>query len=149
MIFLKKKKKKKRKKRKVTRKYDIYFKCSEKMVFSKRIVPRHDLFCNIWKGGIFFPQNMVFFPWTENERGVTFRKIYTEAWYFLFDMFNAPCEKKNQRGSYPAKIHLKVINISDWYPRKSSRNILYLHGDLYRRFHIYCSLAKKIRKLNI
>ena len=31
------------KKKKNTRKYDIYFKCSEKMVFSKKITPGHDL----------------------------------------------------------------------------------------------------------
>ena len=69
----------------------------------------------------------------------------------IFSIWHVPCplRKKNQRGSYPAKIHLKVINIPDRHPRKSSSNFLYLHGDLYRRFHIYCSLAKKIRKLNI
>ena len=40
----------------------------------------------------FFPENMVFFPWTENERGVIFLKKYTETWYFLIDM--PPCKKK-------------------------------------------------------
>ena len=39
---------------------------------------------------VFFPENMVFFPWTENERKMTFLKKYTETWYFLFDMFHAP-----------------------------------------------------------
>ena len=36
-----------------TRKYDIFFKLSEKMVFPKRVVPVHDLSCIIWKDGIF------------------------------------------------------------------------------------------------
>ena len=45
MIFLKKN----------TRKYNIFFKLSEKMVFSKRAQPGHGIFCIIWKGGIFFP----------------------------------------------------------------------------------------------
>ena len=39
-----------------TRKYDIFFKLSEKMVFPKRAVPAHDLSCIIWKAGIFFPK---------------------------------------------------------------------------------------------
>ena len=64
------------------------------MVFSKRIAPGHDIFCTIWKGGIFFPENMVFFPWTENERGVIFLKKYTETLYFLIDM--PPCKKKKK-----------------------------------------------------
>ena len=37
-----------------TRKCDIFFKCSKKMVFSKRIALGYDLSCTIWKGGIFF-----------------------------------------------------------------------------------------------
>ena len=37
-----------------TRKYDIFFKLSEKMLFPKRAVPAHDLSCIIWKDGIFF-----------------------------------------------------------------------------------------------
>ena len=84
----------------------------------------------------FFPENMVFFPWTENERGVTFPKKYMERWYFLFDMFHALLRKKYQARSYPAKIHLKMIDIPDQHPRKSSSNSLYLHGDLYKRFQI-------------
>ena len=50
-----------------TRKY-IFFKLSEKMVFSKRATPGHDLSCIIWKDGIFFPKNMIFFPWAGSER---------------------------------------------------------------------------------
>ena len=57
MIFLKKN----------TRKY-IFFKLSEKMVFSKRATPGHDLSCIIWKDGFFFPENMIFFPWAGSER---------------------------------------------------------------------------------
>ena len=39
-----------------TRKYDIFFKLSEKMVFQKRAVPAHYLSCIIWKDGAFFPK---------------------------------------------------------------------------------------------
>ena len=50
-----------------TWKCDIFFRCSEKMVFSKRIVLGHDLSCIIWKDGIFFSANMIFFPWEQSE----------------------------------------------------------------------------------
>ena len=46
IIFLKKK----------TRKYDIFFKLPEKMLFPKRAAPPHDLSCIIWKDCIFFPK---------------------------------------------------------------------------------------------
>ena len=44
-----------------TRKYDIFFRPSEKMVFPKRAAPAHDLSCIIWKDGIFSPKNTIFF----------------------------------------------------------------------------------------
>ena len=37
-----------------TWKCDTFFKCSEKMVFPKKIVLEHDISCVIWKDGIFF-----------------------------------------------------------------------------------------------
>ena len=39
-----------------TRKYDIFFKLSEKMVFSKRATPGHDHCSIIWRDGISFPK---------------------------------------------------------------------------------------------
>ena len=44
-----------------TRKYDIFYKPSENMAFPKGAAPAHDLSCIIWKDGIFFPENMIFF----------------------------------------------------------------------------------------
>ena len=38
-----------------TWKYDIFFKCPEKMVFPKKTTLEYDLSCTIWKDGIFFP----------------------------------------------------------------------------------------------
>ena len=38
------------------RKYDIFFKPSEKMVFTKRAALGYDLSCIIWKDGIFSPK---------------------------------------------------------------------------------------------
>ena len=43
------------------RKYDIFFRSSEKKVFSKRSAPGHDVSCIIWKDGIFFPKARYFF----------------------------------------------------------------------------------------
>ena len=51
-----------------TRKYDIFFRSSEKKVFLKRAAPRHDLSSIILKDGIFFPENTIFFPWAGNQR---------------------------------------------------------------------------------
>ena len=45
-----------------TRKYDIFFKLSEKMVFPKRAAPAHDLSCIIWKDGIFSRKHDIFSP---------------------------------------------------------------------------------------
>ena len=44
-----------------TRKYDIFFRSSEKKVFLKGAAPGHDLSCIIWKNGIFFPKTQYFF----------------------------------------------------------------------------------------
>ena len=126
-----------------TRKYDIFLKCSEKMDFSKKDRAGAWSFLHYLERWYFFPENMVFFPWTENEAGMTFLKKYTETWYFLFDMFHAPLRNKNQRRSYPTKIHLKVIDIPDRHPRNGSSNSLYLHRDFYRRFLILLSSKKK------
>ena len=46
--------------KKNTRKYEIYFKCSEKMDFPKRTAPGLDLSCIIWKGGIFSREHGIF-----------------------------------------------------------------------------------------
>ena len=43
-----------------TRKYDLFFKGSEKMVFSKRIALGHDPSCIIWKNDIFYRKHDIF-----------------------------------------------------------------------------------------
>ena len=94
---------------------------------------------------VFFPENMIFFLWTENERWSFSRN----TWYFLYiriDVTNriiCLSAKKIQRWSSPAKIHLKVIDILGWHSGKSSNNPLHLYGDPYRRFHILLSSEKK------
>ena len=99
---------------------------------------------------VFFTENMVFFPWMENDRGMTFPKKYMETWYFLFDMFHAALQKKkkNQIRPYPAKIHVKVIDIPDRHPRKSSSNSLYLYERPLQAFSYIAVQQKKKKKKN-
>ena len=129
-----------------TRKYDIFFKLSEKMVFPKRVVPVHDLSCIIWKDGIFSRKHIFSLA---RKLGAAFFRKYMEIYHFLCtrtgvtNVVPHPFVKKSQRWSYLAKIHLKVVDILDWHPRKSSRNSVYFYGDLYRRFHALLSRKEK------
>ena len=110
------------------------------MIFSSNVLKRWSFQKVTWsflyylKRWYFFPKTW-YFPWTENERRMTFLKKYTETWYFLFDMFHAHLRKKIKDDPIPQKIHLGVADIPDQHPRKGSINSLYVHGDLYRRFH--------------
>ena len=61
-----------------TRKYDIFFRLNEKMVFPKRAAPAHDLSCIIWKDRI-FSRKQIFSSgrkWKE-----AFLRKYMEGWY--------------------------------------------------------------------
>ena len=83
-----------------TRKYDISFKPSEKMVFPKRAVPAHDLSCIISKDGIF--------PWAESERrpfsGNTWKyDIFCVHVRVLLTWRHAPLSKKIKDGLIPQK----------------------------------------------
>ena len=109
---------------------------------SKKAAPVHDLYI-IWNNGIFFPVNMIFFPWAENERR---RPFSGNTWKYDIFCVHArvlqtwrydTLSKKNQGWSYPAKIHL------DWHPRKNSSNSLYFHEEIYRRFHALLSIEIK------
>ena len=57
-----------------------------------------------WKHGIFLPRRKM--------REMTFRKKYTETWYFLFDMFHFPLLKKSKM-ILPRRNTLK----GDWHSR--------------------------------
>ena len=138
--------------KKNTWKYDILFKCSEKMVFSERS-SRNMVFLVLSGKTVFFSRECDVFS-LDRKWKITFHKKYAEVRNFLYirtsvtNLTSRPTAKKNQKWSYPAKIHLKVIEILDLRSRKSSNNSLYFYGDLYRRFHILLSSEKK-RKLNI
>ena len=129
-----------------TQNYDIFFKCTEKMVFSKRIAPGHDLSCTIWKGGIFFPKAWYFFHGLKTGEGWTLSRNTRKQDIFYLICSRPPPAKKNQGRSYSTKINLKVIDITDRHPTKSSSNSLYFHGGLYKRFHMLLSNNKKQQK---
>ena len=137
-----------------TWKYNIFFKSFQKRVFSKK-----------------FHWNMIFLVLSDDKRWyfspkkhdifsldrkwkMIFLKKYMEIWYFLhirtcvINMIPCPSAKKNQRWSFPKKMHLKVIDILDWHSRKSFNNSVYFYRDLCGRFHILLS-SEKNSKLNI
>ena len=107
---------------KITQKYDIFFKLSKKMVFSKRAAPGHDISCIIWKDGIFPPENMIFFPWAGSERWPFSKNTWKydifcvhmrvlQTW--CHGLLPKKKKKKNQRWSYPTKIRPKMIEVLD------------------------------------
>ena len=135
-----------------TRKYDIFLNLSERMVFSKRAAPEHDLSCIILKDGTFFPKTWYFFLGQEVRddlsQEIHGNMIFSAYTYRFTNVVSHPSTKKSQRWPSPAKIHLNVIDVLDWHPRKTSRNSLYFQRDLYRRFHVLLS-GEKNRKLNM
>ena len=129
-----------------TRKYKIIFKCSEEMVFWKKVTLGYDLCCTIWKGGIFFEKAFYFSLGGKYERDDLFQEIHGNI--FFIRHVPRPPAKKVQLRSYPAKTQLKVIETLDHHLRKSSIDSLSFHRDICRRFHILLSSGKK-QKLNI
>ena len=104
-----------------TRKYDIFFERSKNMFFSEKVALEHALL------------------WAESERWPFSRNTWK---YDIFCVHvrvlqtwrHAPLSRKSNM-ILTSKIHLKVIDVLDWYSRKSSSNSLYFHGDLCRGFH--------------
>ena len=92
---------------KKTRNHYIFFKLSEKMVFSKKATPGHDLSCIIWNDGIFFPKT--WYCSLGRKRAMTFLKKHTEIWYFclyvrvLQTWCHAPLPKQTKDGLIPQK----------------------------------------------
>ena len=76
-----------------TLKYDIFFKCSEKMVLSKETALGHDLSCIIWKDGIFSPKTYFFLG--RNARDHLFQEIHGNM---KFSVHTYGCYK---RGTMP------------------------------------------------
>ena len=144
-----------------TGKYDIFFKLQtsnyllQRWSFQKGLRWEMIFLVLSEKMVFFFPENMIFF-YLGRKWEMTLLKKYMEIWHFLCtrtgiaDVVSRPSAKKNQRWSHPAKIHLKVIDVLDWHPRKSSSNsLLFTFVETFTGVFMYFSPAKKPRKLNI
>ena len=82
----------------------------------KKIALEHDLSCIIRKNGIFFQKHDIFS--LEGKQKIIFLKKYIEKLYFLYirvtnTMLCPSAKKKEEKRSFSAKIHLKVIDILD------------------------------------
>ena len=120
-------------------------------LFPENIIlhPRRKMIFLVLSGKmVFFAENTIFFLWAGSQRWPFSRNtckydiFYVHVWVSQTWCHALLPKKKNQRSSYPARIHLKVIDVLDWYPRKSSSNSLYFHGDLYGRFYVLLSSEK-------
>ena len=87
-----------------TRKYDIFFKCFEKMVLSKETTLGHDLSCIIWKDGIFSLKTYFFLG--REARGDLFQEIYGNI---KFSVHTYGCYK---RGALPPCQNISRIILS-------------------------------------
>ena len=106
-IFLKKKNKKKTTTT-TTWKHDIFFKCSEKMVFSKR--PNWNRIFLVLSGKVaFFPQEHEFSP-LDRKGKMIFLKKYMEIWSFL-------CTRTDTTNTRPCTSVKKNIK-NDLIPQK-------------------------------
>ena len=90
-----------------TRKYDIFFRPSENMVFPKGAAPAHDLSCIIWKDGIFFPKTWYFFP-GQKVRGGLSQEIHGNMTFLctrtgVTNVAPRPSVKKIKDGLIPQK----------------------------------------------
>ena len=136
----------------------LYLRQKTKMIFLKKIHGNMMFSSNFLKRWTFQKgpcRHMMFFVLSGKMASFSWKHIfslgtkwgevlprkYMEIWHFLCTctgVTNVVARlfvKKNQRWSYPEKIHLKVIDVLDWHPRKRLRNSVYFHGDLYRLFH--------------
>ena len=82
-----------------------FLQAPEKVVFPNRTSPAHDLSCVIWKDGIFFPKNMIFFPWAESER----RSFLGNTWKHD----SSPSEEKQETWYIGPKFGLS-LNLFGW-----------------------------------
>ena len=130
-----------------TRKYDILFKLSEKMVFPKRARQAHGFSCIIWKDGIFFPKTWYFFP-GQNVRGGLSQEMHGNL---TFSVYTYGCYK---RGATPfcqnkSRMVLCCKNTSkgDWRSRLTSQKKLQQFSVLsWRPLQAFSCIALQRRK---
>ena len=94
--------------------------------WSFRKGPSQDMIFLVLAGKVVFfsRKHAFFFPVRKTREGWLFPGNTRKHDIFYLICSTPPCEEKNQRRPYAAKIHLKVIDIPDQHPKKSSRNSL-------------------------
>ena len=154
-----------------TWKYDIFFKCSEKMVFPKKLRWNMIFLISWGKMAFLFPENMIFFLRTENERWYFSKNTWKYDVFcmlvkvvFLFPTnMKLPFCQKSKDDLFPKNtpkddifgitekddIHPRKddIDILDWHSRKSFNDSLYFYRDLFKCFHMLLSNEKKSENL--
>ena len=156
-----------------SRKYDLTPQTeNERWSFSKKDAESLYFLQTFWKDGLFkkghtgtwsflyylewwhfFPENLILFLGQEASDDLSQETHGNMIFLFIrkgvTNLVSCPSAKTNQRWSYPAKVHLKVIDVLDWHPRKSSSNSLYFHGDPSRIVQAFPCIALQWEKLNI
>ena len=127
-----------------------FFKCPKKMVFLKQIARKYDLFCVIWKDGIFSPQKIWYFFFGQKMKDALSQKIHGNM---IFSVYMYKCYKyditllqKKSKRIFSQKIHLKVIDILDCILERVP-TILCIFVETFIGVFIYCFPVKKTRKL--
>ena len=150
MIFLKKKN---------TWKYDIFFKCSEKMVFPKKLHWNMIFLISWGKMAFLFPENMIFFLRTENERWYfskntwkydVFCMLVKVVFLFPTNMKLLFCQKSKDDlfpKNAPKDDISGITEKDDIHPRKDDIGILCTFMETFLSVFIYCFPIKKTGNL--
>ena len=130
-----------------TRKYDIFFKLSEKIVFPKRVASADDLSCIIRKDRIFFPKTWYIFP--GQRVGAAFPRKYMEIWHFLCTRTGVRNVAPHRSVKKKSKMILSRKNTSkrDWRSRLTSQKKLQpFPVPSWRSLQVFSWIALKWRK---
>ena len=133
-----------------TWKYDIFFKCSEKMVFPKKSHWNMIFLVLSGKMIFLFPENMILFfrrkmkdDLSQEIHGNMIFSVYMYK-YYKYDITLLP---KKSEMIFSRKNTLKGDWHSRSHSRKNSNDSLYFYGVLHRHFHILLSSEKKPENL--
>ena len=136
MIFLKKN----------TQKYDIFFKCQERIVFPKKS-RWNMIFLALSAQMVFYSRKIWYFFFGRKMKDDRSQEIHGNM---IFSVYMYKCYKyditlleKKLKMIFSRKSTLKGDWHSRSHSRKSSNDSLYFYGDLHRRFHILLSSEKK------
>ena len=124
-------------------------------LYQKKHTKIRNFLQTFWKDGLF----------KKGGAGTWSFLYYLERWYFsqkrdifslgrkpemIFSVYTYGCYKrgvtplrqKKSKVVLSCKMHLKVIDVLDWHPWKTSSNSLHFHGDLYWCFHVFFMYEK-------